>query len=47
MHFTSDHASNYLPLKGTLNEDRDKLLSLIDGAIAGSVGIRSEYSRGL
>lgn len=47
MHFTSDHASNYLPLKGTLNEDREKLLSLIEGAIHGTVGIRSEYSRGL
>lgn len=47
MHFTSDHASNYLPLKGTLNEDREKLLSLIDGALDGTVGIRSEYSRGL
>lgn len=47
MHFTSDHASNYLPLKGTLNEDREKLLSLIDGAIHGTVGIRSERSRGL
>lgn len=47
MHFTSDHASNYLPLKGTLNEDREKLLALIDGAIHGTVGTCSEYSRGL
>ena len=47
MHFTSDHASNYLPLKGTLCEDRDKLLGLIDGALAGQVAIRSEGSRGL
>lgn len=47
MHFTSDHASNYLPLKGTLNEDREKLLRLINGAIGGSVAIRSEGSRGL
>lgn len=47
MHFTSDHASNYLPLKGTLNEDREKLLALIDGALGGTVGIRSENSRGL
>ena len=47
MHFTSDHASNYLPLKGTLNEDRDKLLQLIDGAIGGKVVVRSEASRGL
>ena len=47
MHFTSDHASNYLPLKGTLNEDRDKLLRLIDGASGGKVAVRSEASRGL
>lgn len=47
MHFTSDHASNYLPLKGTLCEDREKLLSLIDGACHGNVAIRSEESRGL
>jgi radical SAM superfamily enzyme YgiQ (UPF0313 family) len=47
MHFTSDHASNYLPLKGTLNEDREKLLTLIHGALQGDVAIRSENSRGL
>lgn len=47
MHFTSDHASNYLPLKGTLSEDRDKLLALIQGAVEGTVSIRSEGSRGL
>ena len=46
-HFTSDHASNYLPLKGTLNEDREQLLRLIDGAIGGKVAVRSEQSRGL
>ena len=47
MHFTSDHASNYLPLKGTLCEDKEKLLDLIDGALGGSVAIRSEWNRGL
>ena len=47
MHFTSDHASNYLPLKGTLREDREKLLRLIDGALHGEVAIRSEEIRGL
>ena len=47
MHFTSDHASNYLPLKGTLNEDREKLLGLIDGAVSGTVAVRSEGQRGL
>ena len=47
MHFTSDHASNYLPLKGTLCEDREKLLGLINGALEGNVAIRAEQSRGL
>lgn len=31
--FRSNHASNYLPLKGTLNRDRDKLLKIIDMAL--------------
>ena len=47
IHFTSDHASNYLPLKGTLSQDRDRMLKLLDGALAGTVGVRSEYMRGL
>ena len=47
LHFTSDHASNYLPLKGTLPDERERMLALIDGALAGTVGIRSEGSRGL
>ena len=33
LHFTSNHASNYLPLKGGLPEDREKFLSLIDQAL--------------
>lgn len=47
LHFTSDHASNYLPLKGTLSKERDRMLALLDGALAGTVGVRSEYMRGL
>lgn len=47
MHFTSDHASNYLPLKGTLSEDKEKLLNMIDKALSGRLGIRSEYMRGI
>ncbi len=47
LHFTSDHASNYLPLKGTLPDERARMLALIDGALAGTVGIRSESHRGL
>lgn len=35
LHFTSDHASNYLPLKGGLPEDKARLLSLLDGALSG------------
>lgn len=46
-HFTSDHASNYLPLKGTIGEDTPKLLTLIDGALQGKVGIRGDRYRGL
>ena len=47
LHFTSDHASNYLPLKGGLPEDRGRLLSLIDQALAGERGVRAEQWRGL
>jgi radical SAM superfamily enzyme YgiQ (UPF0313 family) len=47
LHFTSDHASNYLPLKGTLPDDRAKLCALIDGALEGKIGVRSENMRGL
>ena len=46
-HFTSNNASNYLPLKGTLPDDREKFLSMIDNALGGKQRIRSEYSRAL
>ena len=46
-HFTSNHASNYLPLKGTLPDDREKFLEMIDGALGGKRRIRSEYYRAL
>lgn len=47
LHFTSDHASNYLPLKGGLPEDRAALLNLVDRALAGRTGVKPEYLRGL
>lgn len=47
VHFTSDHASNYLPLKGTIRQQTPELIALIDRAISGDTGIRGEYSRGL
>lgn len=34
LHFTSNHVSNYVPIKGTLSEDREELLGLLDSAIA-------------
>ena len=47
--FRSDHASNYLILKGILNRDQDELLARIDYAInnPGSAGLRPEFLRGL
>ncbi|MEG2000830.1 MAG: radical SAM protein [Evtepia sp.] len=47
LHFTSNHASNYLPLKGTLPDDREKFLDMIDRALEGKGRIRSESSRAL
>ena len=47
--FRSDHTSNYLILRGTLNKDREKLLQTVRSAISkpGSVPLRQEWQRGL
>jgi radical SAM superfamily enzyme YgiQ (UPF0313 family) len=47
--FRSDHASNYLVLKGTLNRDRERLLATVRQAMEqpGSVPLRPEWMRGL
>jgi len=45
--FRSNHASNYLPLAGTLNRDRDRLISMIDRALDGKTNLRPEYFRAL
>ena len=47
LHFTSNHASNYLPLKGSLPEDREKFLSLIDQALEGKIRLRKTLNRGI
>lgn len=47
LHFTSNHASNYLPLKGGLPEDREKFLSLIDQALEGKIRLRKTLNRGI
>ncbi|MCP5014071.1 MAG: B12-binding domain-containing radical SAM protein [Ketobacter sp.] len=47
--FRSDHASNYLVLKGTLGADKARMLDTIDTAIhqPGRIPLRPEWMRGL
>ena len=47
--FRSDHASNYLVLKGILGKDKDKLINTVQMAIdqSKSISIRQEWQRGL
>jgi len=46
--FRTNHASNYLPLAGTLPQDKERLLMTIDRALAeGESILRPEYMRGL
>ena len=46
--FRTNHASNYLPLAGRLPNDKEKLLKIIDQALAeGESSLRPESLRGL
>ncbi len=47
--FRSDHASNYLPLKGTLGADKSAMLAQLDMAINNPerIPLRQEWQRGL
>jgi len=47
--FRSDHASNYLVLKGLLNKDKPRLLQTVRAALErpGAVALRPEWMRGL
>lgn len=47
--FRSDHASNYLPLKGVLGKDKARLLEQVQTAINSpeQIALRQEWQRGL
>ncbi len=45
--FRSNHASNALPLAGTLPKDRAKVLAQIEQAMTGERGLRPAWIRGL
>ncbi len=46
-YFHANHASNYLPIKAKLPKDKEATLQLIAQALAGKVGLKPEYMRGL
>ncbi|MCL1156567.1 radical SAM protein [Shewanella inventionis] len=45
--FRSDHASNYLVLKGVLGKDKPLLIAQIEQALKGMIPLRHEWQRGL
>ena len=45
--FRANHASNYLPLKGTLNQDKEYLIKQIDYALQGEKELNPDWMRGL
>ncbi|MGB9802367.1 B12-binding domain-containing radical SAM protein [Desulfofundulus sp.] len=47
--FRCNHASNYLPLRGTLKRDREKLIGILEEALRnpGRIPLRPDYARGL
>ena len=49
LHYTSNHASNYLPIKGTLKEDREKILAQLDEVLQSqdTSRLRGDYLRGI
>ena len=43
--FSSNHASNYLPVRVRLPEGKQEILDLIDAALRGEIGLRPEWMR--
>ncbi len=45
--FRTNHASNYLPIRGNLPRDRKPILAALEAALNGNVELRPEWARGL
>ena len=45
--FHANHASNYVPIRATLPDDKARTLALLDAALAGDVPLKPEYMRAL
>ena len=45
--FHANHASNYLPIRARMPNDKEKTLSLIDSALDGKVALKPEWMRAL
>jgi len=45
--FRTNHASNYLPIAGSLPQDNARIVATIDAALDGRVRLRPEWQRGL
>jgi radical SAM superfamily enzyme YgiQ (UPF0313 family) len=45
--FHANHASNYLPIRAKLPEDKEKTLELLDHALAGGLSLKPEFLRAL
>ena len=46
-YFHANHASNYLPIRAKLPEEKEKTLELISQALKGNVALRPEFLRAL
>nr|WP_321468260.1 radical SAM protein [uncultured Desulfobulbus sp.] len=45
--FHANHASNYLPIRAKLPDEKEQTLALIDAALSGSLALKPEYLRAL
>ena len=45
--FHANHASNYLPIRAKMPEDKEKTLELISQALKGNIALKPEHMRAL